>query len=143
MRVHLMDQPGFTPDGSANKEESSPVFAGEVHVDKPSTVSPSPDVVIPEESHTNQDASPKQHTAQRGSHPTSKSASVLNVMDGIIQFGQAMGYSMEGCVKDLEHIIGRQGEAFPEEDYLGVDFEFIGSLERRSNNHGRFQRGLM
>nr|GEZ56716.1 hypothetical protein [Tanacetum cinerariifolium] len=56
--------PGFTPDGSANKEESSPVFAGEVHVDKPSTVSPSPDVVIPEESHTNQDASPKQHTAR-------------------------------------------------------------------------------
>nr|GEW83438.1 RNA-directed DNA polymerase, eukaryota [Tanacetum cinerariifolium] len=113
--VSLPYPPGFTPDGSANKEESSPVFAGEVHVDKPSTVSPSSDVVIPEESHTNQDASPKQHTAQRGSHPTSKGASVLDVMDGIIQFGQAMGYSMEGFV-----LWGNSNYDFVVSDSLGA-----------------------
>ncbi|GJW92989.1 RNA-directed DNA polymerase, eukaryota [Tanacetum coccineum] len=36
--------------------------------------------------------------------------SVLDVMEDIIRVGQVMGYSMEGCVKDLENIIGKQGE---------------------------------
>ncbi|GJV73764.1 hypothetical protein Tco_1493759 [Tanacetum coccineum] len=35
---------------------------------------------------------------------------VLDVMEDIIRVGQVMGYSMEGCVKDLENIIGKQGE---------------------------------
>nr|GEV92352.1 RNA-directed DNA polymerase, eukaryota [Tanacetum cinerariifolium] len=33
--------------------------------------------------------------------------SVLGVMEDIIRVGQAMGYTMEGCVKDLEDIIGQ------------------------------------
>ena len=31
-------------------------------------------------------------------------------MEDIIQVGQAMGYSMDGCVKDLECIIDQEGE---------------------------------
>nr|GFC44219.1 RNA-directed DNA polymerase, eukaryota [Tanacetum cinerariifolium] len=36
--------------------------------------------------------------------------SVLDVMKDIIRVGQVMGYSMEGCMKDLENIIEKQGE---------------------------------
>ncbi|GJU06708.1 RNA-directed DNA polymerase, eukaryota [Tanacetum coccineum] len=36
--------------------------------------------------------------------------SILGVMEDIIRVGQIMGYSMEGCEKDLESIIGQQGE---------------------------------
>ncbi|GJX74031.1 RNA-directed DNA polymerase, eukaryota [Tanacetum coccineum] len=35
--------------------------------------------------------------------------SVLGVLEDMIRVGQAMGYTMDGCVKDLEHIIGTQG----------------------------------
>ncbi|GJY98761.1 hypothetical protein Tco_0516191 [Tanacetum coccineum] len=38
-------------------------------------------------------------------------AQFWNVMeDSTSRVGQVMGYSMEGCVKDLENIIGKQGE---------------------------------
>nr|GEW82072.1 RNA-directed DNA polymerase, eukaryota [Tanacetum cinerariifolium] len=38
--------------------------------------------------------------------------SVLGVLEDMIRVGQAMGYTMDGCIKDLEHIIGRwNGEA--------------------------------
>nr|GEW93757.1 RNA-directed DNA polymerase, eukaryota [Tanacetum cinerariifolium] len=43
--------------------------------------------------------------------------SVLDVMEDIIRVGQVMGYSMEGCVKDLENIIGKQGE---DNDYIST-----------------------
>nr|GEZ67133.1 RNA-directed DNA polymerase, eukaryota [Tanacetum cinerariifolium] len=35
--------------------------------------------------------------------------SVLGVTEDMIRVGKAMGYSMDGCVKDLEQIIGTQG----------------------------------
>nr|GFA05607.1 RNA-directed DNA polymerase, eukaryota [Tanacetum cinerariifolium] len=35
--------------------------------------------------------------------------SVLGVMEDMIRVGKAMGYSMDGCMKDLEQIIGTQG----------------------------------
>nr|GEW88148.1 RNA-directed DNA polymerase, eukaryota [Tanacetum cinerariifolium] len=38
-----------------------------------------------------------------------KGGSVLGVMDDMIRVGKAMGYSMDGCVKHLEQIIGTQG----------------------------------
>nr|GFC08226.1 RNA-directed DNA polymerase, eukaryota [Tanacetum cinerariifolium] len=34
--------------------------------------------------------------------------SVLGVMEDMIRVGKAMGYSTDGCVKDLEQIIGTQ-----------------------------------
>nr|GFA94100.1 UvrD-like helicase, ATP-binding domain, P-loop containing nucleoside triphosphate hydrolase [Tanacetum cinerariifolium] len=33
---------------------------------------------------------------------------VLGVLEEMIRVGQAMGYTMDGCVKDFEHIIGTQ-----------------------------------
>nr|GEZ87934.1 RNA-directed DNA polymerase, eukaryota [Tanacetum cinerariifolium] len=38
-----------------------------------------------------------------------KGGSVLRVLEDMIRVGQAMGYTIDGCVKDFEHIIGTQG----------------------------------
>nr|GFB00746.1 RNA-directed DNA polymerase, eukaryota [Tanacetum cinerariifolium] len=35
--------------------------------------------------------------------------SILEVLDDMIRVGQSMGYAIEGCMKDIEHIIGTQG----------------------------------
>ncbi|GJT08560.1 RNA-directed DNA polymerase, eukaryota [Tanacetum coccineum] len=39
-----------------------------------------------------------------------KGGSVLDVLEEMIRVGQAMGFSMEGCEKDIQNIIGKQGE---------------------------------
>ncbi|GJS22761.1 retrovirus-related pol polyprotein from transposon TNT 1-94 [Tanacetum coccineum] len=36
--------------------------------------------------------------------------SILDVMDELIKVGQTMGYNMEGCIKNIEAIIGSQGD---------------------------------
>ncbi|GKD06708.1 hypothetical protein Tco_1181682 [Tanacetum coccineum] len=36
--------------------------------------------------------------------------SILEILEEIIMVGQTMGFSMEGCTKDMEKIIGSQGE---------------------------------
>nr|GEV14604.1 RNA-directed DNA polymerase, eukaryota [Tanacetum cinerariifolium] len=38
------------------------------------------------------------------------SGSILDVMDELIKVGQTMGFNMEGCMKNIETIIGSQGE---------------------------------
>ncbi|GJU33823.1 hypothetical protein Tco_1182177 [Tanacetum coccineum] len=45
-----------------------------------------------------------------GSNVSKEGSSFLDLHGDIIRVGQVMGYSMEGCVKDLENIIGKQGE---------------------------------
>nr|GFB37555.1 RNA-directed DNA polymerase, eukaryota [Tanacetum cinerariifolium] len=44
-----------------------------------------------------------------GQNAVNNGGSVLGVMEDIIHVGQAMGYTMEGCVSDLERIVGQQG----------------------------------
>nr|GEW47367.1 RNA-directed DNA polymerase, eukaryota [Tanacetum cinerariifolium] len=39
---------------------------------------------------------------------TKKGGFVLEVLDGIIKVGQAMGFNMEGCINDMESIIGKR-----------------------------------
>ncbi|GKB82948.1 hypothetical protein Tco_0949843 [Tanacetum coccineum] len=36
--------------------------------------------------------------------------SLLEVLDGMIKVGQTMGFSMDGCLKDMKIIIGSQGD---------------------------------
>nr|GEY09381.1 RNA-directed DNA polymerase, eukaryota [Tanacetum cinerariifolium] len=43
------------------------------------------------------------------SHNAHNGGSILEVLDDMIRVGQSMGYAMEGCMKDIEHIIGTQG----------------------------------
>nr|GEZ21630.1 RNA-directed DNA polymerase, eukaryota, reverse transcriptase zinc-binding domain protein [Tanacetum cinerariifolium] len=51
-----------------------------------------------------------EHNDQVSQKGINNGGSVLRVMEDVIRVGQAMGYSMEGCVKDLAAIIGKQGE---------------------------------
>nr|GFC89304.1 hypothetical protein [Tanacetum cinerariifolium] len=39
------------------------------------------------------------------------SGSILEVMDDLIKMGQTMGYNMDGCMKNIETIIGSQGDS--------------------------------
>nr|GEZ49422.1 RNA-directed DNA polymerase, eukaryota [Tanacetum cinerariifolium] len=39
-----------------------------------------------------------------------KGGSILEVLDDMIKVGQTMGFTMEGCLKDMESIIGSQGD---------------------------------
>nr|GEX69511.1 RNA-directed DNA polymerase, eukaryota, nucleotide-binding alpha-beta plait domain protein [Tanacetum cinerariifolium] len=42
-------------------------------------------------------------------HEQKKGSSILEVLDDMIKVGQTIGFSMEGCMKDMENIIGSQG----------------------------------
>nr|GFC79168.1 hypothetical protein [Tanacetum cinerariifolium] len=57
------------------------------------------------------DAPVEQSCEQVGSQTIKSDGSVLEIMEGIIQVGKSMGYTMEGCAQDLERIIGQQGES--------------------------------
>nr|GFC80232.1 hypothetical protein [Tanacetum cinerariifolium] len=50
------------------------------------------------------------HSVSVGSKSVNNGGSVLGVMEEFIRIGQAMGYSMEGSVKDLTDMIRQQGE---------------------------------
>nr|GFB80654.1 hypothetical protein [Tanacetum cinerariifolium] len=43
-----------------------------------------------------------------GQSAATKGGSVLGVLEEVIRVGQAMGYSIEGCEKDIESIIRNQ-----------------------------------
>ncbi|GJY59463.1 hypothetical protein Tco_0459355 [Tanacetum coccineum] len=43
-------------------------------------------------------------------HGPNKGGSILEVLDDMVKVGQAMGFSMGGCLKDMESIIGSQGD---------------------------------
>nr|GEU64638.1 RNA-directed DNA polymerase, eukaryota [Tanacetum cinerariifolium] len=52
--------------------------------------------------------------------------SILDVLDGIIKVGQSMGYDMEGCSKDIERIIGFQGDVETKMDCISnMDVKFM------------------
>nr|GEW08186.1 hypothetical protein [Tanacetum cinerariifolium] len=59
----------------------------------------------------------------------SKGGSVLGVFEEVIKVGQAMGFSMEGCEKDIKSIIGNQGDDlekyFFKKDFVTVSDNFI------------------
>nr|GEX69510.1 RNA-directed DNA polymerase, eukaryota [Tanacetum cinerariifolium] len=49
---------------------------------------------------------PVDSTPKRDLH---KGGSILEVLDGMIKVGQSMGFSMRGCLQDMENTIGSQG----------------------------------
>nr|GFC83651.1 RNA-directed DNA polymerase, eukaryota [Tanacetum cinerariifolium] len=57
------------------------------------------------------DAPLEQSCEQVGSQTIKSGESILEIMEGIIQVGKSMGYTMEGCAQNLERIIGQQGES--------------------------------
>ncbi|GKA01721.1 RNA-directed DNA polymerase, eukaryota [Tanacetum coccineum] len=59
-----------------------------------------------------------------------KGGSILDVLDGMVKVGQAMGYDMDGCLKDMEKIIGSQG--VPDVNFISLQetkLESISSMD--------------
>nr|GEX61821.1 hypothetical protein [Tanacetum cinerariifolium] len=101
----LSHPPGFTPVDLAAKTGN--VHSNEVVNDIPASVnSPLIDVEVvnsPQEVHMEV---PK---GSIGQSVNAKGGSVLGVLEEVIRVGQAMGFAMKGCEKDIEAIIGNQG----------------------------------
>ncbi|GKD34753.1 RNA-directed DNA polymerase, eukaryota [Tanacetum coccineum] len=93
----LSHPPGFTPEASEKRVENI-------------TDTGAPMVFSAQVMNTSQDIPAESHNVSTGQNVVKNGGSVLGVMEDIIRVGQVMGYSMEGCVKDLESIIGQQGE---------------------------------
>lgn len=51
-----------------------------------------------------------QHSMNSHSLKSKVGGSILDLMDELVKVGQTMGYNMEGCVKNIETIIGSQGD---------------------------------
>ncbi|GKB25158.1 RNA-directed DNA polymerase, eukaryota [Tanacetum coccineum] len=56
------------------------------------------------------------------------SGSILEVMDELIKVGQTMGYNMDGCMKNIEAIIGSQGDSEALWGNLSFDYAFSPSI---------------
>ncbi|GJY72215.1 hypothetical protein Tco_0475918 [Tanacetum coccineum] len=93
----LSHPPGFSPVGSLNSsdkelnKEFSPTISAKVMNNSQ---------VVHEEVSFN----------SVGGSGNNKGGSVLGVLDEMIRVGRAMGYSMEGCEKDIESIINSKGD---------------------------------
>ncbi|GJV84712.1 hypothetical protein Tco_1524610 [Tanacetum coccineum] len=94
---HCHTPPGFTPVTSENRVENL-------------TETGAPKVFNAHVMNSSQDIPVDSNKNFSGQNVVKSGGSVLDVMEDIIRVGQVMGYSMEGCVKDLENIIGKQGE---------------------------------
>ncbi|GJS79063.1 RNA-directed DNA polymerase, eukaryota [Tanacetum coccineum] len=66
---------------------------------------------------TSQEVHEEVNSESAGQRVVNNGGSMLGVMEDMIRVGQAMGYSMDGCVKDFEFIIGNQGD---EADYVTI-----------------------
>nr|GEW52913.1 RNA-directed DNA polymerase, eukaryota [Tanacetum cinerariifolium] len=93
----LSHPPGFTPDVSVIRNENGK-SAKEISV-----------VVNAKVMNNSQDVYKEASCDNVDPNVVKKGGSVLGVMEDMIRVRKAMGYSMDGCVKDLEQIIGTQG----------------------------------
>ncbi|GJU87389.1 hypothetical protein Tco_1294935 [Tanacetum coccineum] len=52
----------------------------------------------------------KDSQTKRSASMATVGGSILEVMDDLVKVGQTMGYKMDGCLKNIEEIIGSQGD---------------------------------
>ncbi|GJT99340.1 RNA-directed DNA polymerase, eukaryota [Tanacetum coccineum] len=102
----LSHPPGFTPDDSEKRDEG----VTDIGDNNNNVIKEAPMVFSAKVMNTSQDVPVEAHNDSVGLNVVQNGGSVLGVMEDIIRVGQAMGYTMEGSVKDLENIIGQQGE---------------------------------
>nr|GEY74270.1 RNA-directed DNA polymerase, eukaryota [Tanacetum cinerariifolium] len=101
---------GFTPDVSQQEKQNNDA----VHVREDCYVSP----IQNENSRAAQSKAMDPRIGESScefstsvhSRKSLNEGSILDVLDDIIKVGQSMGYDMEGCSKDIERIIGFQGD---------------------------------
>ncbi|GKC33128.1 RNA-directed DNA polymerase, eukaryota [Tanacetum coccineum] len=116
----LSHPPGFTPLSSdVRKDENLVEDAAAKVADKESSISFNAKVM-----NVNQEIPVSSNEGADSFHPKSihSGGSILGLMEDMIRVGNSMGYKMEGCMKDIECIIGSQGDA---EDYATVSDNFI------------------
>ncbi|GKF84296.1 hypothetical protein Tco_0249194, partial [Tanacetum coccineum] len=98
----LSHPPGFTLEDSEKRDEGvTDIGDNNNNVIKEAPVGFSANVM-----NTSQDVPVEAHNDSVGLNVVQNRGSVLGVMEDIIRVGQAMGYTIEGSVKDLENIIG-------------------------------------
>ncbi|GJW06162.1 RNA-directed DNA polymerase, eukaryota [Tanacetum coccineum] len=100
--------PGFTPVDHENKVGNSQQV-GEEPVDHENKVGISQQVEKLSQEQVHHQVHSKTN-GQVGKRMESKGGSVLGVLEDVIRVGRAMGFSMEGCEKDIQNIIGKQGD---------------------------------
>ncbi|GJU36770.1 RNA-directed DNA polymerase, eukaryota [Tanacetum coccineum] len=105
----LSHPPGFTPVQSSS---DSPLVE-RPRVREMSPIKQNGDTRI-DDSNINTSESINDFSPNIPSRKTSKGGSMLDVLDDLIKVGKSMGYVMEGCSKDFEHIISSQGVAIQE-----------------------------
>ncbi|GKB60561.1 RNA-directed DNA polymerase, eukaryota [Tanacetum coccineum] len=99
----LSHPPGYTPVESQNINVQD---KGKNNGDSVKVPSPLTDDLIPNSPQVVQE----EHLNGSSGHSVgTNGGSVLGVLEEVIRVGQAMGYSMEGCEKDVEAIIGNSG----------------------------------
>ncbi|GJZ35233.1 RNA-directed DNA polymerase, eukaryota [Tanacetum coccineum] len=101
----LSHPPGFTPAGSEACKDSDHFFK-ENGVNMEDEVSPQISAKVMSNSQAVRDEVAIDSIGQRGNN----GGSVLSFLEEVIRVGHAMGFSMEGCEKDIEAIIEKQGE---------------------------------
>ncbi|GJY07024.1 RNA-directed DNA polymerase, eukaryota [Tanacetum coccineum] len=105
----LSHPPGFTPVQSSS---DSPLVE-RTRVREMSPIKQNGDTRV-DDSNVNTSESINDFSPNIPSRKTSKGGSMLDVLDDLIKVGKSMGYVMEGCSKDFEHIISSQGVAIQE-----------------------------
>ncbi|GJX06004.1 hypothetical protein Tco_0193936 [Tanacetum coccineum] len=103
--------PGFTPANDIPTcNQDSPDVASVRPTSKSARRNSSPCQSIGLSSRVMEDTVPADvYSSPVGSKPihgSHKGGSLLEVLDGMIKVGQTMGFSMDGCLKDMEIIIG-------------------------------------
>nr|GEY85331.1 RNA-directed DNA polymerase, eukaryota [Tanacetum cinerariifolium] len=103
----LSQPPGFTPE--ASRQVDDPIGEG---IDTGFIKESSPSVHSKvmnnsEEVHVKEVS--KGNSKFRHSH-NHKCGLIMEVLDDMVRVGQSMGYEMDGCINDIEHIIGNQGD---------------------------------
>ncbi|GKB22655.1 RNA-directed DNA polymerase, eukaryota, partial [Tanacetum coccineum] len=97
--------PGFTPalNVKANNKETDPVEYNHL-----SGKSENSNSKVLEEGEMSANSAP--HVNSSAVSKSKEGGSILEILEEMITVGQTMGFSMECCVKDMEKIIGTQGE---------------------------------
>ncbi|GJV86536.1 RNA-directed DNA polymerase, eukaryota [Tanacetum coccineum] len=96
--------PGFTP---VNVEDSKHRDRQEGSASSKSRTSEFCSRVVEEAQAVDDNPSPVPNAINKRSKT---GGSILDLLDELIKVGNTMGYSLDGCAKDLENIIGLQGE---------------------------------
>ncbi|GJY71434.1 hypothetical protein Tco_0475137, partial [Tanacetum coccineum] len=111
----ILYPPGFTPvNDIPTCNQDSPDVASVRPTSKSARRNSSPCQSIGLSSRVMEDTVPADvYSSPVGSKPIHGSyngGSMLEVLDGMIKVGQTMGFSMDGCLKDMKIIIGSQGD---------------------------------